>query len=295
MHPVNRNEWSADTINDPDKVAAVITMALTSDKPCMISRFGSNELDATINYKKGHPFSFLRTIYPFWISQNTKERMLTNAGFFPNDNKSLSKFADFIVDIVGNIDILGAWVGSEDNLTLSQECIRVNIMYLVPFWSKVPWTACLKGKKILVVHPFAESIQKQYNRRELLFENKETLPKFASLNIVQAIQSIGGEQNGFNTWFDALNHMEQQIDKIDYDVALIGCGAYGMPIAAHCKQQGKKAVHIGGALQIIFGILGKRWETEQDIYLKFANEHWVHPLESEKPAAAHTVENACYW
>ena len=58
MHPVNRNEWSADTINDPDKVAAVITMALTSDKPCMISRFGSNELDATINYKKRTSFFF---------------------------------------------------------------------------------------------------------------------------------------------------------------------------------------------------------------------------------------------
>ena len=58
---------------------------------------------------------------------------------------------------------------------------------------------------------------------------------------------------------------------------------------------GKKAVHIGGALQLLFGIRGNRWETEQDIYMQFMNKHWVRPLESERPKAAHNVENACYW
>ena len=121
------------------------------------------------------------------------------------------------------------------------------------------------------------------------------MPQFASLKIIKAVQSIGGESNGFDTWFDALHYMEQKIDECDYDVALIGCGAYGMPLAAHCKRQGKKAVHLGGVLQMLFGILGIRWETEQDIYLKFANEYWVHPLENERPHNAEQVENACYW
>lgn len=89
--------------------------------------------------------------------------------------------------------------------------------------------------------------------------------------------------------------MESVIDKVDYDVALIGCGAYGMPLAAHCKRMGKKAVHLGGALQLLFGIRGNRWETEQDIYKQFMNEHWVRPLESERPKVALNVENACYW
>lgn len=295
MPPVGMDEWFSDAIDDPDKAAAIITTALTSDKPCMISRFGSNELDATINYKKGHPLSFLRTIYPFWVSNTTKERMLTNAGFFSNGNKSLSHFSDLIVEIVGDIDILGTWIGTEENLPLSKKCQRMCLMYLEPFWSKEPWTATLKGKRVIVVHPFAESIRKQYERRELLFCNPNILPEFESLNVIQAIQSIGGETNGFKSWFDALHYMENKIDNVDYDVALIGCGAYGMPLAAHCKKMGKKAVHLGGALQLLFGIRGNRWETELDIYKQLMNEHWVRPLENEKPSSAVNVENACYW
>lgn len=281
--------------NDPDSVCYKICEAINSNKPCMISRFGGNELDATINYRKGHPLSFLRTIYPFWAGDETRERMLTNAGFFPNNNKALSQFADLTIDIVGDIDILGSWLKNEDVLPITSECQKVNIVYLVPFWSKTPWTATLKWKKVLVVHPFAESIRKQYERRELLFDNKETLPEFASFSIVKAVQSIGGETNGFNTWFDALHYMEDEIDKVDYDVALIGCGAYGMPLAAHCKKMGKKAVHMGGTLQLLFGIRGNRWETEQNLYMQFMNDYWVRPLDSERPLTANNVENGCYW
>lgn len=125
--------------------------------------------------------------------------------------------------------------------------------------------------------------------------DKDTLPEFGSLKIIKAIQSIGGKDNGFASWFDALKFMEDQIDATDYEVALIGCGAYGMPLAAHCKKMGKKAIHLGGALQLLFGIKGNRWETEQKIYMKFYNEHWVRPLDNERPPSALNVENACYW
>ena len=33
--------------------------------------------------------------------------------------------------------------------------------------------------------------------------------------------------------------MKMQMDEEDYDIALIGCGAYGMSLAAHAKRKGK--------------------------------------------------------
>ena len=54
--------------------------------------------------------------------------------------------------------------------------------------------------------------------------------------------------------------MKAQIDKEDFDICLIGAGAYGFPLAAYVKRKGKKAVHLGGALQLLFGIKGSRWE-----------------------------------
>ena len=50
--------------------------------------------------------------------------------------------------------------------------------------------------------------------------------------------------------------MKSQMDQTDYDIALIGCGAYGFPLAAHAKRMGKQAIHMGGSLQLLFGIRG---------------------------------------
>ena len=181
----------------------------------------------------------------------------------------------------------------------------IQLLLLEPYHAKHPWSRVLKGKKVLVIHPFAETIQHQYEqKRTLLFKNPDVLPEF-QLETIKAVQSLGG-QSPFNTWFDALEYMKDEIDKRDYDIALIGCGAYGFPLAAHVKRTGKKAVHLGGALQLLFGIKGKRWINpyygkvflpflKENYYNNLMNEFWVYPSESERPSNAANVEGACYW
>ena len=116
------------------------------------------------------------------------------------------------------------------------------------------------------------------------------LPEFASLQVIPAVQTIAGNTEGHETWFDALKQMESEIDKADFDVALIECGAYGYPLAAYCKSIGKQGIHIGGSLQLYFGIKGKRWDR-----FGFYNEFWVSPGDSERPANLLKVEDGCYW
>ncbi len=108
---------------------------------------------------------------------------------------------------------------------------------------------------------------------------------------------MAGEKTQFNDWFEALEYMKAEIRKTDFDVAIIGCGAYGLPLAAYCKEIGKKAIHMGGGTQLLFGIKGRRWEIQyQDsCYRDLFNEHWVYPAEFETPQNAKKVENACYW
>ena len=95
--------------------------------------------------------------------------------------------------------------------------------------------------------------------------------------------------------------MKKEIDKVDYDVCLLGCGAYGFPLAAHCKRKGKQAIHLGGILQLLFGIKGKRWETDPGYINDFPyastyyNEYWVRASAMETPQKANDVENGCYW
>ena len=145
---------------------------------------------------------------------------------------------------------------------------------------------------MLVVHPFTETIKKQYVVKDKLFVNPEFLPEFELLT-VKAVQSIGGNC-AFSSWFDALDWMKGEMDKLDYDICIIGCGAYGLPLAAHAKRTGHKALHLGGASQLLFGIRGRRWDNMEELKPLF-NEYWVRPDTNETPPTANTVEGGCYW
>lgn len=131
----------------------------------------------------------------------------------------------------------------------------------------------------------------RYNKnRTKLFPSPYILPEFKSLQIITAVQTIAGDTAGFNSWFDALKYMEDEVLKKDFDIALIGCGAYGFPLAAFIKSIGKKAIHIGGPLQLFFGIKGKRWDNS-GLY----NEFWISPSNNERPTGLNKVEGGCYW
>lgn len=298
---------------DPDKASEMIYNLLMADKPCMIARFGAFELATLVNYlgvkDSNHSIiKFIKGEQPeWWWNERLIKYMNTNAGFFPPTHQAITQFCDLMMEDMKELDLLGSWVKNEVWFTNELEYIqRVHLRLLEPFWANKPWTRCLKGKRVVVVHPFAEDILVQYiNNRTLLFNNLDTLPEFASLRTVKAVQSLGGENNGFKDWFDALKWMEDEIDKEDYDICLIGCGAYGFPLAAHVKRQGKKAVHLGGALQLLFGIRGKRWENpsygvkewgiQYGSYSSFMNKYWVRPGEGGRPKNANQVEGGCYW
>lgn len=281
------------------ETSQMIIDKLLDQEPCMIARYGATEMDCYINYRKGHPLWWLRSIYPFWIGEGTKLSMKNLSGFFPIDDSSLVRFSQLMDDCGQQLDILASWLQQERHIPLLKNVPKIRLLWLEPYWSPCPWTKVLEGKNVLVVHPFAETILSQYKKRDLLFENKDVLPRFKSLTVIKAVQTIGGHSEEYATWFDALSAMEAQIKDCDFDIALIGCGAYGMPLAAFCKQLGKKAIHMGGALQLLFGIRGSRWESsnynQEYDYTKLFNEHWVRPNDDERPENASQVEKACYW
>jgi hypothetical protein len=84
------------------------------------------------------------------------------------------------------------------------------------------------------------------------------------------------------------------MDAVDYDVCIIGAGAYGLPLGAHAKLRGKVAIHMGGATQILFGIKGRRWD-HHEVIGRLYRDSWVRPRPSEIPRAAGSVEDGCYW
>lgn len=103
---------------------------------------------------------------------------------------------------------------------------------------------------MLVVHPFRRTILAQYEKRTQLFPGKDVLPELACLTVIQAVQGLGGQDTGYAGWFDALTEMERRMDAADYDVAIVGAGAYSLPLAAHARDTGHAAIQMSGATQL---------------------------------------------
>lgn len=263
--------------------------------PFMVARFGSTELLNMWGYE-----------FPAKGESATKKhfgQLCECAGFFPRNVKLLKGFVNLQKNSLPEIDVLGIWFHSFEDYyirKLMKKDLRCTFLFNIEPWTSPerPWTAALEGKKVLVIHPFTNTIQQQYKKRTEIFPNINILPEF-ELKTLKAVQTIAGEKDDrFKTWFEALDWMYQEAQEIDFDVAIVGCGAYGLPLAAKLKRAGKQAVHLGGATQLLFGIKGKRWEREDEDFAyvrKYFNDAWVYPADSDKPKQANKVEGGCYW
>ena len=267
--------------------------------------YGCGELEATLRgidvQREGGVLKKLMRMAigtggPFWWDNSIRGGVVWVAGYFPETDDALNAFSRRVCEDTHQIDLLGSWCAGETQM-MESYCPTMKgipLSDLEPFWFEHPWTGALAGKKVLVVHPFSDTIQAQYAKRRCLFDDPEMLPDY-ELITYRAISSFAGIKTPYATWFDALDKMCTDISKIDFDVALIGCGAYGMSIGAFIKRElGRKALHLGGASQLFFGIKGHRWEPVPR-YAKLFNEHWTHPLASDTITNKSTIEGGAYW
>lgn len=286
-HLGNKTMLTAEETNN------LIYQAVLENRPFFAGRYGGFEIATIVKYLENRISDTSDLAY----------YLKNNAGFFPKEKKQIEKFARLYLKASEELNLIGRhWNGMEDYIIRSYApASDISAMfYLEPWYPGVtiPWTAALKGKNVLIVHPFEASIRKQYATcRKTLFNIPEILPDF-KLKTFKAIQtSANCNDNRFNTWFDALDYMYDKIIDIEFDIAIIGCGAYGFPLAARLKRSGKVAIHMGGVLQILFGIKGNRWETHSrfDYVKKLFNDSWIYPLKEDQPSEARTIENGCYW
>jgi hypothetical protein len=219
-----------------------------------------------------------------------------NAGLFPSDPASLAAAAKELWSALHSLELLGCWpVEYQARLLmqLPQLPQRCEMPDLEPFFYPLPWTQALAGLRVLVLHPFQRSLQQQWARRQELFPDRPVLPVFEPL-FVATPMTVAGAEHGYGSWMQALEQLWAQVEPLDYDVALLGCGAYSLPIAARIRRQGRSAIHLGGSLQLLFGVFGRRWERF-DTQRSLLNPAWIRPLPEDRPASYQAVEEGCYW
>lgn len=288
-------------ISSDENYDSKIRKDIGDKKPFMLGRLGNTELQILKEYvekKNG-----LRNGYTkFWL-----DYFYTTSGFFSKDNnrvdEDIDKYVEISLNAIKNCDYHAYWGGKElaEGLGLLLKKFKnrksVDMLWddmIAPNIGKKEncWISDLENKKVLVISPYSETIKKQYKIKENLYCELQTLPDF-ELITYQSLETQLGNNCGFTNWFEAYNHLKENIKQIDFDIALICCGAYGYPLASDIKNMGKQSIELCSYLPNWFGIKIKRYATCYNVN-KYWNSSWTYPLETP-PKDSNKIENNCYW
>ncbi len=204
----------------------------------------------------------------------------------------LRRYYDIVTDALAELDAIGTFpdmfMGDAvmanvpniaEKLLFDVDALDTLHEHVNPFWTKA-----LYQKKVLVVSPFYKEIMAQYPKRNLLWPDGR-LPSFE----LDYDPSIWVDDHP-GDYFDALECITERVLKKDFEVAILGCGELGLPLAASIKRSGRSAIQLGSVIHILFGLKGKRFD-DKGIY----NEYWIRPGEDTKPTYSDTIDDNTYW
>jgi len=225
-----------------------------------------------------------------------------NSGIFPITNSSVKEWIQTYKEATMESDIFAAgWYKplAEEEIKylykLNKNLEKIPLRSLEPYYTNNPWSRILEGKRVTVVSSFADTMKKQIDKP--IWDDPRILPK-AMWNFVRTYYcpaiAKGKCEWSVNSWKEAVDHLECEVLKTDPEIVLIGCGALAMPLGLRLKKNNIIAIILGGAIQILFGIKGLRWESHP-VISRFFNDSWVFPSDDEIPGGAEIIEGGCYF
>ena len=284
------------------EAAASVMCNLVKGETFFVGRNGTIELETLLFYTKNRGTG---EAYP----KHMLDRLERHAGVWPATLASVDAWAKEYVNSLYLLDAAAAgWFKplANDELEmmakLAPQATLMPLRALEPYYVEPPlrWSAALAGKKVAVVTSFAVTAQGQIGKR--LWDAQESLlPPTTEWSFIRSgyCPSVAGAApcgwpEGINSWQAAVEYLVDAVRFTGASVALIGCGGIGMLVAARLRRIGVSAIVMGGAVQVLFGIRGRRWQTHPVIG-DFWTYDWVAPSEEETPDAARSIEGGCYW
>jgi hypothetical protein len=239
-------------------------------------------------------------------------KMKNNAGVALTDKQSVKQYSEAYLDAFRNCDLYTGWskIGSDNvyawikdshNFIEETLCVKKKKLWaesaleIYNYIHYTPWTLALKGKRILIISAFTESIQEKIAIREKIY-GRDLFPEceFVFLKPPQ----LAGD-NPSQDWHKEFTQFCATLDTMRdaYDLALLSCGGIGNPLCNYIYTEHKKsAIYVGGVLSMFFGVWGKRWALEKKSILNmYLNEHWSRPKISERPIGWEKIEGGTYW
>src|SRR5690606_24242158 len=217
-----------------------------------------------------------------WSSRS--RRLYTNAGVFPDNVLAYNAFARETVEALSRVDVLAAWYNPGEAKVVRTFAPRARLVALTclePHLWDNPWFSALHDKRVLVVTPFVDTVHEQFRHMHAVWSKKPEMATSFELITLRTPFAAAIAPSPDRDWQSGLDDLRRGMDVLHFDVALIGAGAWSLPLAAHAKTMGRVGIHLGGATQLLFGVRGKRWDNHPK-HAPFMTDAWVRP--QERPA-----------
>ena len=245
-----------------------------------IIRFGNVEMQAILNR-----------------NTNIYDQMYSNAGFYCKDKKKAHqiflKWKNLYVAGVYNCDLMLDVVSCHSFQILGDLLNRINTWRpSLPYIEEPSWWIEnvineYKGT-IGIVSYFKKDIESKLSIMDKIW-GREMKKKFI---IVKSENTITGNEPD-DHWLQTFNKLKKRVkNQKEPGLWLVSCGCYGVPLCEDIKNNGKKAIYVGGLLQLLFGLKGKRWDDRHEVNRNY-NKYWTY--HNEKPTNGELVEAGCYW
>ena len=238
------------------------------------------------------------------LTPTALHEIVNNAGIHTESEESLVEYTKQLCQAYDHCTAIAIWdkegpvyaaTGHAQEWILQRTGVpTIQARALEPYYDpSYSWMSAMKGKRVLIIHPFYHSIQRQLPRLASLFPNRPWFPS-CQIEVVVPPMTCAGNHGG-KDWQVHLAAFYETMEKKEFDIALVAAGGYGMIIAdmIHTRLH-RSVMYIGGALQLFFGIIGKRWFDQKEI-LMLMNDHWIRPLKEDQPLHHVRVEKGCYW
>ncbi|MAV56143.1 MAG: hypothetical protein CMI79_01210 [Candidatus Pelagibacter sp.] len=293
-------------MSNPDIANQYIKNLITNKDRFMITRTGWGAepvISYGIVYNK-----------PQFLRKNIRDILEYNAGIYNQNSENLRKWGYLYHNAIKNSTCCFVWKNEKVSTIIKQAQIMltygVNNMsaeHLDPLVAvnagKIPWTQSLREKKILIISPFTDSIKYQNDKGYNLVSGDNRLFHPDQKYIYyKTFNTLGGNFVHSN-WSETFMKMIQDISILDFDIALVSCGGYGLPICDFIYTRIKKSsIYVGGVLPLLFGVTCQRYKDKDKNY----NPGMIKPNANEQVemksfqqiygySSTNEVENKCYW
>lgn len=241
---------------------------------------------------------------------NLRFHALRQSGIFPAESSFLLEFHEFYLGWLKSLDCVGAFghpieASLFPRLGLTQPLVKFRDQEpdrSIPANDENCFLPALRDKKVLLINCFAELLRQRASKDTFEAVWEKTGKQWFYPKSVQSLTVPYGFDlrtwQQFDTSIALFDSLSESLERLDFDVALIGAGGLGIPLAAKVKSMGKVGISMGGVLQVVFGVAGKRWLGRKNWSEKYITAAWTEVPDQFQPDETNEdklPDSGAYW